>query len=140
MALTVQKHLPGAYNSVFEAHNTVRVFPINRNTSTEERNEQKIHATGSTTFGVSRPRQSTRKLECVRMFRLLRNIHTPGLNELEIAGVVSVQRDPWLFALTLIRRESRLHIWQKLCRNTQKIHSTNTGYATCGRDLTTLVD
>ena len=120
-AKTQEKHMPGAYNSVFEAHNAVRVFPINRNTPTQERNEQKIHATGSTTFGVSRPRRSTSKLEWVRMFRLLRNIRTPCLKELENAGVVSVHRDSWLFALALIHRESRLHIWQRLCKNTSSV-------------------
>ena len=58
------------------------------------------------------------------MFRLLRNIRTPGLKELEIAGVVSIQRDSRLFALTLIRSESWLHIWQRLCKNTSSMPIT----------------
>ena len=37
MALTVQKHLQGVGNSILEAHDSVRLFPISRNSPTQEK-------------------------------------------------------------------------------------------------------
>ena len=51
MAGAVQKHLKGADDSVLEAHDGERVFPLNWNIPMQEKRSQKVHATGSATFG-----------------------------------------------------------------------------------------
>ena len=73
---------------------------------TRYKNEQEIHAIGSTTLIVSGRDRSTCKLECVRMFRRLWNIRIPFLKELEISAVRSPKRDSWDFLIALMREES----------------------------------
>ena len=99
MAEAIQMQLQVVGNSVLEERDGVSLFPICRNSSVQERTSKKIHAIGSTTLGVSQRRRSTSKLECVPMFRLLRNIRTSSLKELQLVAILSVWQDSCAFKI-----------------------------------------
>ena len=110
--------------TVYSRHTIACGCSPSAGTVLRKKNKQKIHATGSTTLGVSRRRRSTSKLECVGMFRLLRNIRTSSLKKLHLAGILSVWQYSFAFQIASLSEECSLWIWPRAYKSTCRVSIT----------------